>query len=194
MKALLVGLNAKFYHMNLAIRNIKKYCESFNIELFEATINDDMDFVLKEILKREPNIVEFSCYIWNIEQVLYLCEYIKKINKKIIILLGGPEASYDAVNLLKNKYVDYVVLNEGEKTFKDLLEKLNTDKNIDSINGIAYREKDERIIMKPEKDYVNLDDIPFPYDGEDFTNKLIYYETSRGCPFKCSYCLSSLDN
>lgn len=194
MKVLLVSLNAKFYHTNLAIRNIKKYCEDFDIDIYEFTINDNIDFILKKIMEFHPQIIGFSCYIWNIENILDLCEYIKKIDNKIKIILGGPEASYDIRSLLKNSYINFVVINEGEMVFKNLLEYFNNTLDIKDINGIAYR-KDNEIVIKPEKDYVNLDEIPFPYDdNEELSYKLVYYETSRGCPFKCSYCLSSLEN
>ncbi|MBP2072231.1 B12-binding domain-containing radical SAM protein [Thermoanaerobacterium butyriciformans] len=193
MKTLLVGLNAKYYHTNLAIRNIKWYCKPMEIEILEMTINDDTDYVLYEILKKMPDVVGFSCYIWNIEKVLKLCEYIKKVKKEIIVVLGGPEVSYDAENLLKSGYIDFVVLGEGEITFKRLLERIYNSRSIDDLDGIVYR-KNEDIIVKIKTDYVSLDDIPFPYIDEEISDKLVYYETSRGCPFRCSYCLSSLDN
>ncbi|SNX55265.1 B12-binding domain-containing radical SAM protein [Thermoanaerobacterium sp. RBIITD] len=193
MKTVLVGLNAKYYHTNLAIRNIKWYCKPMEIEILEMTINDDTDYILYEILKKMPDVVGFSCYIWNIEKVLKLCEYIKKVKKEIIIVLGGPEASYDAENLLKISQIDFIVLGEGEITFKELLARFCTGGNIDDLDGIAYR-TNESIIVKAKADYVNLDDIPFPYSDEEISDRLVYYETSRGCPFRCSYCLSSLDN
>lgn len=193
MKTVLVGLNAKYYHMNLAIRNIKWYCQPMDIEILEMTINDDTDYILHEILKKMPDIVGFSCYIWNIEKVLKLCEYIKKVKKEIIIILGGPEASYDVESLLNSSQIDYIVIGEGEITFKKLLTRICAGENIDDLDGIGYK-TDEGIIAKTKTDYVNLDDIPFPYIDEEISDRLVYYETSRGCPFRCSYCLSSLDN
>lgn len=194
MKALLVGLNAKYYHTNLAIRNIKKYCSSYDIETFEATINDSIDYILENIAEKGADIVGFSCYIWNIELVLRLSENIKKINPEAIIVLGGPEVSYDIDHLLKNNYIDYIVIGEGEIAFKELIDALNNKKDISNVGGIAYR-NGGKIVIQQEKNYVNLNEIPVAYDdSEDLNNKLVYYETSRGCPFKCSYCLSSLDN
>ncbi|AFK86606.1 MULTISPECIES: B12-binding domain-containing radical SAM protein [Thermoanaerobacterium] len=193
MKTLLVALNAKYYHTNLAIRNIKLYCRPMDIELLEMTINDDLDLILHEILNKRPNLIGFSCYIWNIDKVLKLCEYIKKINKDVLIVLGGPEVSYDSDDLLKIGVADFIVLGEGEATFKNLLQRIHNGENVCDLNGISYM-NDGKVISRENTDYVCLDDIPFPYDGEDISNKLVYYETSRGCPFRCSYCLSSLDN
>ncbi|MGB9680130.1 MAG: B12-binding domain-containing radical SAM protein [Thermoanaerobacteraceae bacterium] len=194
MKTLLVGINAKYYHTNLAIRNIKKYCNSYNIEIFETTINDSVDFMLEAIIEKKSDIVGFSCYIWNIEIILNLAENIKKINPNILIVLGGPEATYDAENFIKKGFIDFVVLGEGEITFERLLDALSKNINLDDVDGISYL-SNNKIVMKPQKNYVNLDKIPVSYeDDEDLSNKLVYYETSRGCPFRCAYCLSSIDN
>lgn len=194
MKTLLVGINAKYYHTNLAIRNIKKYCNNYNIEILETTINDSIDFMLEAIIEKKPDIVGFSCYIWNIEIILNLAENIKKIKPNILIVLGGPEASYDAENLIKKGFIDFVVLGEGEVTFERLLNALSKNINLDDVDGVSYL-SNNKIIMKPQKYYVNLDKIPVSYDdNEDLSNKLVYYETSRGCPFRCAYCLSSIDN
>ncbi|ORX23999.1 B12-binding domain-containing radical SAM protein [Thermoanaerobacterium sp. PSU-2] len=193
MKTLLVALNAKYYHTNLAIRNIKLYCKPIDIQLLEMTINDDLDLILHNILNKRPDVIGFSCYIWNIDKVLKLCEYIKKVNKDILIVLGGPEISFDSDDLLKIGVADFIVLGEGEATFKNLLQKIHNGENVYDLNGISYM-KDGKVILRENTDYVCLDDIPFPYGGEDISNKLVYYETSRGCPFRCSYCLSSLDN
>lgn len=194
MKILLVGINAKYYHTNLAIRNIRKFCHSYDIEIFETTINDSIDFMLESVVEMEPDVVGISCYIWNIEIALNLAESIKKILPKVILVLGGPEASYDIDNLLLKSFVDYIVLGEGEIAFKELLEALEGKRDIKEVAGISYI-ADGQIIIQPQKNYVNLDEIPISYEEkEDLNNKLVYYETSRGCPFKCAYCLSSIDN
>ncbi|MCG0276339.1 MAG: B12-binding domain-containing radical SAM protein [Thermosediminibacteraceae bacterium] len=194
MKILLVGLNSKYVHTNLAIRNLASYCCSDDIEIFEATINDNMDEVLEEIILRTPKIVGFSCYIWNIGHVHYLAENIKKVNPEIIVVLGGPEVSYDAGEILKTcDYVDYVIIGEGEYAFKDLIKALRGNGSLAEIPGIAYR-RDGEPCVNPKGVFVSLNEIPLSYsESEDLSNRLVYYETSRGCPFKCAFCLSSLD-
>ncbi|HHW56391.1 MAG TPA: B12-binding domain-containing radical SAM protein [Clostridia bacterium] len=194
MKTLLIGINAKYYHTNLAIRNIKKFCYPYDIEIFDTTINDSTDFMLETVSEEKPDIVGISCYIWNIEIALNLAENIKKILPEVILVLGGPEVSYDVENLLPKGFIDYIVLGEGEIAFKELLEAIEGKKDIKEVPGISYVANGE-IIIQPQKNYVNLNDIPVSYEEEeDLTNKLVYYETSRGCPFKCAYCLSSIDN
>ncbi|HAA81440.1 MAG: Radical SAM domain protein [Caldanaerobacter subterraneus] len=194
MKTLLVGINAKYYHTNLAIRNIRKFCHPYDIEIFETTINDSTDFMLESVVEKEPDVVGISCYIWNIEIALNLAENIKKILPKVILVLGGPEASYDVDNLLSKGFIDYIVLGEGEIAFKELLEALEGKRDIKEVAGISYK-VDGQIVIQPQKDYVNLNEVPISYEEEeDLSNKLVYYETSRGCPFKCAYCLSSIDN
>lgn len=191
---LLVGLNSKFVHMNLAIRNIAAFCDSENIYLYEATINDPLDDVLEDIIFHRADIVGFSCYIWNIEQVLYLAENIKKISPKTLIVCGGPEVSYDVKYFLnRSKNIDFIIIGEGEYRFKQLVLALNNEKDLEKLDGIAYR-KNKDIIVNPPVGYVDLDEIPLSYQSnENFKNKLVYYEASRGCPFGCEFCLSSLD-
>lgn len=194
MKVLLVGINAKYYHTNLAIRNIKKFCQPYDIEIFEATINDSTDYMLESVIEKKPDVVGISCYIWNIEIALNLAENVKKILPNVVMVLGGPEASYDVENLLSKGFVDYVVIGEGEIAFKELLEALEGKKDLKEVPGIGYKVEEE-IVIQPQKYYVNLDEVPIGYDEkEDLSDKLAYYETSRGCPFKCAYCLSSIDN
>lgn len=194
MKALLVGINAKFIHTNLAIRNIARYNQKEGITFYEATINDNMDEVLEDIISYNADLVGFSCYLWNIEDVLYMAENIKKIKPHTVIVLGGPEVSYEAKDLLKERpHVDYIMLNEGEERFCKLLQVLKGNIPVEDVDGLVYRDCDE-ILINPAKGYVDLNHIPFPYFDENLEHKLVYYETSRGCPFKCAFCLSSLDN
>lgn len=194
MKTLLVGLNSKFVHTNLAIRNIAACCENKNISLYEATINDPLDDVLEDIIFHDADIISFSCYIWNIERTLYLIENIKKIAPKTLIICGGPEVSYDAKYFLsKVKEIDFIIIGEGEARFKKLISALENGNDLDNLDGLAYR-KGRDIIVNMPKGYVNLDDIPLSYKpDENLENKLVYYEASRGCPFGCAFCLSSLD-
>jgi radical SAM superfamily enzyme YgiQ (UPF0313 family) len=194
MKTLLVALNSKFVHINLAVRNIVVCCKDKDINYIEVTINDLMEDVLEEIFSRNPDIVGLSCYIWNIEHILYLAENIKKINPKIFIVLGGPEASYEAREIMaENKSVDFIIMGEGEERFKKLLDVLENGGIPAEIDGIAYRKRDT-VEINQLQGYVNLTNIPLAYnEREDLADKIVYYETSRGCPFKCAFCLSSLD-
>ncbi len=195
MKTLLVGINAKFVHTNLAIRNIAAYCRGEEILVYEATINDDMDDVLEDLVSWGADLIGFSCYIWNIEQVLYLAENIKKIRPETMIVLGGPEVSYDVPEIMeKNGYVDCVILGEGEERFRRLLMALKRRGTVKTIDGIAFRENGRVTVNPPLQGCLDLNDIPLSYgEEEDLSNKLVYYETSRGCPFNCAFCLSSLE-
>lgn len=197
MKTLLVGINAKYIHTNLAIRDIfgyiKQNSKEEDIGIYEATINDDIDDILEDIISYNPDVIGFSCYLWNIEGILYLTENIKKIKPETKIVLGGPEVSYEAENLLERySSVDYVILGEGEESFFKLLLHFRGDIPLEAIDGLTYK-KDGSIFAKSSKSYVDLNKIPFPYIDEHLENKLVYYETSRGCPFKCAFCLSSLE-
>ncbi|HHX24689.1 MAG TPA: B12-binding domain-containing radical SAM protein [Thermoanaerobacterales bacterium] len=195
MKTLLVGINAKYIHTNLAIRNISAYCNDEDITIYEATINDSIDCILEDIISAEAQIVGFSCYLWNINDVLYLGENVKKIKPDTTIVLGGPEVSYEVEDLLKeNYYIDYIILNEGEERFHKLLGFFKGEISLESIDGLAYRYKNNIVVNQP-KEYVYLNKIPFSYtdDEENLNHKLVYYETSRGCVFRCAFCLSSLE-
>lgn len=193
MKTLLVGINAKYIHTNLAIRNIAAYCGDEDIAVYEATINDNPDDVLEDIMSYNADLIGFSCYLWNIEDVLYMAENIKKIKSETVIALGGPEVSYEAEDLLRERpYIDYVILNEGEERFCKLLQALKNKLHIESMDGVACR-AGNNILVNPPKEYVDLNDIPFSYTDEELEHKLVYYETSRGCLFRCAFCLSSLE-
>jgi len=193
MRTLLVGINAKYIHTNLAIRNLAAYIKDKIISFYEATINDSIDDVLEDIMAYDADVIGFSCYLWNIEKVLYIAENIKKIKPETIIVLGGPEVSYEVEGLLeRNPSVDYVILNEGEERFSELLKALDGQLSLESIDGLAYRTGD-RISVNPPEEYVNLNDVPFAYSGEELKDRLVYYETSRGCLFRCAFCLSSLE-
>ncbi len=196
MKVLLTTLNSKFIHSSLAIRYLKAYAkdELSNIDLIEYTVNNDLDYILGEIYKKEYDIICFSCYIWNLDKILELSKNLKKIAPNLTIILGGPEVSYDPEEILsQHEYIDYIVFGEGEITFKEILKYLVQRKgSLEEIDGIGYRNNNDIIINKERQLIMNLDSIPFPYDNlEDLNNKIIYYESSRGCPFNCQYCLSS---
>lgn len=195
MKTLLTTLNSKFIHSSLALRYLKSYCKDSLPEIYieEYTINNDMDYILGELYKKQLDLVCFSCYIWNINETLQLAKELKKIKKDIKILLGGPEVSYDPLKIIENnKYIDYIIYGEGEETLDELLKLLNNMGSIEKIKGLVYR-KGNHVYINEERPLIcNLDTIPFPYDNfNELENRIIYYESSRGCPFNCQYCLSS---
>lgn len=197
MKILLVALNAKFIHSSLALRTLKSYCGSIeqNIETCEFTINNEKEFILSEIYNKHPDAVGFSCYIWNIEMTLHIAEMLKKVLPNVFIFLGGPEVSFESSLLLKeNNFIDLVIRGEGEKIFYSMAKSLiNGSFDFSSINGVTYR-KGEEIVANPSEKELDLNDIPFSCGNlQDMENKIIYYESQRGCPYNCQFCLSSID-
>jgi radical SAM superfamily enzyme YgiQ (UPF0313 family) len=191
MKVLLGTLNAKFVHSNLAIRYLKAYANNFDIELFETSINDNLMDTAMNIIDKLPDVIAFSCYIWNIEATLKVASSIKEVLPGAIILLGGPEVSYDGGEYLKKyDFIDYIAQGEGEIIFKSFLEVINhPEKSFDCVNGLIYRSNFKIIENKCNGSLEKLDNIPFPYE-ENIPDKIVYYEASRGCPFSCTYCLS----
>ena len=200
MKTVLVAINAKYIHSNLAVYSLRSYARTFGYEpkLLEFTINQQKDQILKGIYEAKPDLLCFSCYIWNLSYAEEIIEDIKKILPKVTIWAGGPEVSYDAPKFLKrHPEVDGIMCAEGEKTLTELISYYeigkSQGKSLDGINGIVYQEN-KTIHQTPLRDIMNMDDLVFPYeDLIDFEHKIIYYESSRGCPFSCSYCLSSID-
>ncbi|WP_326908519.1 B12-binding domain-containing radical SAM protein [Sedimentibacter sp. MB31-C6] len=198
MKTLLVTLDSKFIHTNLAVRYLKNFCKdnNFDIEIKEFTINQNQEYILRQILDVKADIICFSCYIWNIEYIKEIANIIKEANVNVKILFGGPEVSFEIENLMENEiYIDYVIYGEGEITFNEFLKEIRlSNPNFDKINGLAYRD-DGRIIVNNCRNLIsNLDIVKYPYEeDEQFENKIIYYESSRGCPFNCSFCMSSID-
>lgn len=197
MKVLLVAINAKYIHSNLAVYSLKKYSEEYsdNIEIAEYTINQQIEFIIRDIYKRKADVVAFSCYIWNIEYVTAIIKDLKKIVNEVDIWVGGPEVSYRADAFLNEfREVRGVIEGEGEKSFNNLVgEYVRESRNFENVKGIIFRNGDN-IIKTPFEELLDLSDVPFPYDNLDkFKNKIIYYESSRGCPYSCSYCLSSID-
>lgn len=198
MKAILAAINAKYIHSNLAVYSLRKYAEVYAdyITLSEYTINNYMDDILMDLYKQKPDFLAVSCYIWNIDMVKELLREIKKVLPNLIVWVGGPEVSYEVERFLKeNPYVDGVMIGEGEQTFLELMEHyIGGTKSLSDILGIAYRKEGVLFFNAPRRMLMDLSDIPFPYDDLDtFANKIVYYESSRGCPFSCSYCLSSIE-
>ena len=197
MKILLAACNAKYIHSNLAVYDLKAYSSDYDehVILREYTINQPKDEILKDIYSSGADVVCFSCYIWNISFVRELIRDLVKILPKTAFWAGGPEVSYDAEKFLTEMpEMTGVMVGEGEKTFHDLLEfYIDGKDSLEEISGIAYRTGD-KIIHNGWRELMDLSAIPFVYEHlEKFENRIIYCESSRGCPFSCSYCLSSID-
>ena len=197
MKILLAACNAKYIHSNLAVYDLKVYASAYEDDIFlkEYTINQTKDEILKDIYSSRADIVCFSCYIWNISFIEELMEDLPKILPETIFWAGGPEVSYDGVQFLqKAPSMTGVMRGEGEKTFLELADYYIGGKgSLKEIPGIVYRENGE-IRDNGWRELTDLSEIPFVYENLDrFENRIIYYESSRGCPFSCSYCLSSID-
>lgn len=205
MKVLLVAINAKYIHSNLGVYSLKAYGEKrrskryCSIEIGEYTINHEMDGILQDIYKRKPDVAGFSCYIWNIKYVIQIARDLKKVLPHVRIWLGGPEVSYDARERLQQiPEISGIMVGEGEETFADLVdfyERMDIRQaELERIPGIVFRARMGQIITTASRPLLSMDQIPFPYkDLAGMEHRIIYYESSRGCPFSCSYCLSSID-
>ncbi|MCX7884728.1 MAG: cobalamin-dependent protein [Caloramator sp.] len=182
MNIVLASLNSKYIHSNLAIRYIKSYCSEYNIKLFEATINENILDIVERINDLEPDVIGFSCYIWNIENTLKVCSTLKKTNENLKIILGGPEVSFDGESLIKKfDYIDYIIEGEGEITFKELIDAIFNNENLYNVKGIVFKDG-EKIIKNESRQLIqDLNILPFPYRDE-IPDKIVYYESSRGCP------------
>ncbi len=198
MKVLLIAMNAKFIHSSLALRSIQKYCAAYEpyMKKLELTINHYENELLKSIYDEKPDVLGFSCYIWNMELIEKLVPSLAKIMPDCKIILGGPEVSFNSEELFHRlPDIDMVIEGEGEQTWYDLMTHyVDQTKNLDQIKGIVYRDSQGNIQRNPSRQPMDLNQIPFVYDHiENLDNKIIYYEASRGCPFSCQYCLSSVD-
>ncbi len=235
MKIVLAALNAKYVHSNLAVYNLQAYakkqwnseclaqqqltkasegteqldCRVPSIVVREYTINHNLDSILQAIYMEKAAVVAFSCYIWNVQEILSIAKELHKVSPATRIWLGGPEVSYNSRELIeKYSFIEGIMRGEGEKTFAELVQcwsrqyvedfncggrnKVNC--NYEDILGITYRNAQGEICENAVRLLMSMDEIPFTYENlSDFENKILYYETSRGCPFSCSYCLSSID-
>ena len=241
MKILLTAINAKYIHSNLAVYSLRACAGEYReqVEIAEFTINNQKDYILEQIYKKKPDVLCFSCYIWNLDYVESVSREFHKLCPEVPIWVGGPEVSYEVEAFLQtHPQITGVMIGEGEKTFREVcayyskacdlreqnfmiddkfgnngvathsdegnIDKENMDTGIlglSKILGIAFRVKqgaeqsvDARVVFTPAREPMDMSSIPFCYDTmEDFSNRIIYYESSRGCPFSCSYCLSSID-
>lgn len=194
MKYLITTLNSKYVHTSLSVRCIfSSVKDRFDCDMKEYTINDNLNYICADIYKIGADVICFSCYIWNYSLILTLCENLKKARPDIKIVLGGPEVSYTACEVLANHpFVDFVVCGEGEVSTPELFDCIENNSAPLNVKGIAFMQGDEVAVNTPRDVLSNLDDLPFVYDEtiDEYKNKIIYYETSRGCPFSCTYCLS----
>ena len=201
MKILLAACNAKYIHSNLAVYNLKSCSGKYSpqVVIKEYTINQIRDEILKDIYLEQPDVICFSCYIWNVSFVKELVPDLKKILPDADFWAGGPEVSYDAEKFLRsNPAFSGVMVGEGEETFQELAGHYIEGKpeNLKEIRGVAFRNEDKvpDIVHTGWRELMDLSKVPFAYqDLKEFKNRIIYYESSRGCPFSCSYCLSSID-
>lgn len=206
MKFLLAAINAKYIHSNPGVYSLRAFARTkipgADIEIGEYTINHQMDLILQDIYRRKPDFIGFSCYIWNISYVMEIVRDVKKVLPEVEIWLGGPEVSYDAKKVLtREPDVRGIMRGEGELTFTELVqaylkreELCAASLDLDHIPGITYRAESGEVVEHGPQRLLSLDEIPFYYDDmAGFENRIVYYESSRGCPFSCSYCLSSID-
>ncbi|WP_427138445.1 B12-binding domain-containing radical SAM protein [Psychrobacillus psychrodurans] len=198
MNIILTTLNAKFIHTNLALRCLKAYAEpEYHPSIIEYTIKDPTFNIVSDLYQKKPNVVGFSCYIWNIEETIKVIKMLKTVDPSVVVVLGGPEVSYDTNLWLRQiKEIDYIVVGEGEQSFKDLLDFLSQKRMINEVPGLAYVQ-DDKFILNPLPPKLDLRLSPSPYrfdeDIPDLPKRIVYVETSRGCPFSCQFCLSSIE-
>lgn len=193
MKVLLTAINSKYIHSNLAVRYLKSFTKDMDYEgvIREFTINDREEKILEEIIKEQPDVVAFSTYIWNVELISRVANLIKRVDSNIEILYGGPEVSFDAHKFLEENIGEYVIEGEGEKTYRDFVSYKIGKMKLEDVRGLHYK-IDDKVYSNERRPLMSMDEIVFPYEeDEDLSNKIVYYEASRGCPFNCKYCLSS---
>lgn len=209
MKILLTAINAKYIHSNLAVYSLQAYAAAHGhkIERAEYTINNQLEDILEKIYRQKPDVLMFSCYIWNIEYVKELAAEFHKLRPEVQIWVGGPEVSFETERFLKeNPAITGIMMGEGERTMTELCayfeqcaagKKSVPEQNetlLEQIDGISFRRADGTVAIRPLRELLPMDELPFCYANlEDFEHRIIYYESSRGCPFSCSYCLSSVD-
>ena len=195
MRILLVALNAKYVHTSLALRYLRNEVKAVypDVLLREFSINERLDRIAGELYEAKADVIGFSCYIWNLKEIVALIRQLRPVCPKVKFVIGGPEVSFEAETfLIEHPEVDALVIGEGETTFLELLTTWEGGDDLSHVSGIAWNKLGEIIINPPQISSCDLNDLPNPYTGEeDFTGRLVYVETTRGCPFNCEYCLSS---
>ena len=195
MKTLITTVNSKFIHTSLSIRLLYVATKDrHDVDFKEYTIKDQLEHIVEDIIQTQSEIIAFSCYIWNIEYIQKLCQLLKDKNPHLIIVLGGPEVTYEPMYFLENMAIDYVISGEGEETFEALLTAMENHQPID-IPSVSYLGHKASEVACVDLKYVESLDSPYhlPQDQENMSKRILYFETSRGCPFQCQYCLSSLE-
>ena len=196
MNALLLAINSKYIHTNLAVRYLKEYSRQQGIEgvdFVEYTINQHLPDIIDEVYRLRPQVLLLSCYIWNVDMMMDLAADYKQLCPETLIVAGGPEVSYSSRQILEeNPAIDMILSGEGEKPFVQLMQHLNGECSIEEVRSLTYRCAGE-IIENPWEEEIDLAELPFAYmDLPDLQHKIVYFESIRGCPFRCSYCLSSI--
>ena len=191
---LLTTLNSQYVHTALALYTLQAYCRKDfpDLQVLEFNINQSLDWILGEIYRQQPRILGISTNIWNITAALELVDRVKKVRPETVVILGGPEATADyAAILMRPGAPDYIVLGEGEATLHELLLNLEAGQtDLTHVAGLAWRQGG-KVQRTPDRPPLDLAAVPFPYpDLAAFRHRILYYEASRGCPFRCSYCLS----
>lgn len=192
--ALLVALNAQYIHTALGIRSLAAYAAGeFDVECLERTINDSFSAVIEDIYRRRAPIIGLSCYIWNIDWMMRIAQAIRAMLPDVHVVLGGPEVSYDAVSCMEqHPYIDAVFCGEGEKAFLSYLHQWKTGRDFSNVKGLCHRMRDGQICQNEPAEPINGEEIPVGYDFDrlPMAPQMVYYESSRGCPYRCGFCLS----
>ena len=195
MKTLITTLNSKFIHTSLSLRLLYVATkDQHDVSFKEYTIKDNEEHIVNDLLSMNLDVIAFSCYIWNIDHILEICQMLKQYAPHLIIILGGPEVTYEAQHFLKYDAIDYVISGEGEIVFGELLSALEKKEKVD-IEGVSDKTHISPVVATVDLDYIESLDSPYnlPEDQKTMAQRIIYFESSRGCPFQCQYCLSSLE-